>query len=134
MKRFTVRRTYEPRGTRGVMVDEHGFHLCYTIERPATGEHPCIPEGTYIARRFDSHKHGPHIWQLQDVPGRDLIQFHIANWPHELLGCIAPGVRPRTSEDGEPGVYDSGVAYFKIMGQTADDDALEFTFVEDLKV
>lgn len=131
MKRFTIRRRYLPLGTAGQMFDEPWFHVCYTIERPQTGEHPCIPEGTYAVRRYDSPSHGPGIWQLQGVPGRSNIQLHIANWPHELLGCIAPGLRPCTGADGEPGVESSRIAFQKFMGLTADDDALEFTFARE---
>jgi hypothetical protein len=46
--RFVLERTYEEKGTRGELFDEEGNHVCLMIERPKTGEHPCIPEGTYI--------------------------------------------------------------------------------------
>jgi hypothetical protein len=46
--RFVLERTYEEKGTRGELFDEEGDHVCLMIERPKTGEHPCIPEGTYV--------------------------------------------------------------------------------------
>lgn len=54
----------------------------------------CIPIGIYVCK--------PHVtinrkgikrdtWQLQNVKDRSGINFDIANYAHELLGCIAVG-------------------------------------------
>ncbi len=127
--KFTIRRTYEDKGTRGELLDEEGNHVCLTIERPRFGDHPCIPAGTYTASRYDSPKHGEHIWQL-DVPDRTNIQFHIANWPHELLGCIAPGLDRTTSPEGETGVTSSRVAFESFMELTKDQEHITFEITE----
>jgi hypothetical protein len=130
VKSFLIERTYSRSGTIGSLSDAHG-HLCYTIERPRTGDHPCIPEGTYTAKRYNSPKHGPNTWQLENVPGRENIQFHIANWPRELLGCIAPGMETGTDpETGAPGVTGSRAAYNRFMALTAGEDQIEFTLCE----
>jgi hypothetical protein len=102
------------------LFDENDNHVCLMIERPRTGEHPCIPEGTYVLSRYDSPKHGPNIWQYEDVPGRSNIQIHVANWPHELEGCQAPGATRKTGPDGEPGVGDSKLTYEMFMKITED--------------
>lgn len=117
---FTLIRTYEEKGTRGELLDSEGNHVCLMIERPQTGEFPCIPEGAYTLSRYNSPKHGPNTWQYDDVPGRTNIQIHIANWPHELEGCQAPGMLRATGVDGEPGVGQSRVAYIKFMEMTKD--------------
>lgn len=131
MKKFYIDRTYGEFGTPGILRDAAGNPLCFTIERARTGKYPCVAEGTYLARRYDSPKHGPGTWQLENVPGRTNIQFHIANWPHELLGCIAPGERPALNpKTREPGVEKSRVAYLRFMALTAGEMEIEFTFRE----
>lgn len=64
-----------------------GSFECYALENALLA----IPAGTYEIELYDSPKHGPDTPQLKNVPGRTNIQIHIANFPHELLGCIAPG-------------------------------------------
>lgn len=118
MLTYTLARHYTPHGTYGALTAEDARHVAFTCERPRTGEHPCIPEGTYIASRYNSPKHGPNTWQLEAVPGRTNIQIHIANWPSQLLGCIAPGLRFGASPTGEWGVLESGKAYAAFMEET----------------
>lgn len=50
----------------------------------------CIPKGTYnvVARYSEKYKNHFHIL---DVPNRDFILIHPANYSRQLLGCIAPG-------------------------------------------
>ena len=56
----------------------------------------CIPEGVYTCRWFNSPKHG-WCYQVYNVPGRDLIEIHSANFmgdaprAKQLEGCIALG-------------------------------------------
>jgi len=64
--------------------------LCFTVERPITGDHPCIPVGVYDVEPYQSPSHGD-VWLLKDVPDRSMIEIHVANRASELLGCIAPG-------------------------------------------
>jgi hypothetical protein len=50
----------------------------------------CIPTGTYrVVRRFSS-KYGNHF-HITNVPKRDKILIHNANYHYQLLGCIAVG-------------------------------------------
>ncbi|WP_206696052.1 DUF5675 family protein, partial [Streptococcus pseudopneumoniae] len=39
----------------------------------------CIPPGTYLCEWAHSVAHGECYW-LRDVPGREAIQIHVANW------------------------------------------------------
>jgi hypothetical protein len=50
----------------------------------------CIPEGLYKVKKRTSNKYGVHF-HLQNVPGRDLILIHPANFSRQLLGCVAVG-------------------------------------------
>lgn len=97
-------------GTIGDLRLPNGKH-CYILERPAVGDHPCIPAGTYKlglkpvgTSRFDNGTKGPDdigkwmgaahrgMIEVLHVPGRTEILIHPANSPSELLGCMAPGI------------------------------------------
>jgi len=76
----------------------------YTVERPWLGNEPyvsCIPTGTYKAFTRVSESNG-NVIELKNVPGRTFIQFHVANYAHELAGCIGVG-----AERIKEGVLDS---------------------------
>lgn len=54
----------------------------------------CIPEGEYECRPRWSSKNAPNYdwaYEITNVPGRTDVLIHIANWPHELEGCVALG-------------------------------------------
>lgn len=114
-----VRNTYSQFSTQGNFSINSSWE-CFTIECPKEsyeGSHVCIPCGTYEVELVDSPKHGPNTPQLEEVPGRSLIQIHSSNWAINpetkkvfLLGCIAPG----TSKDPNV-VYNSKVAMTAIM-------------------
>lgn len=83
-----------------------GKFLCKTVEKRWHNNQrqiSCIPLGTYHCTKRFSAKYGHH-WHLQDVPNRDLILIHIANWSHELLGCIGVGREFATGEDKKTGI------------------------------
>ena len=74
--------------------------LCRTVEKRwhnNQNQISCIPLGIYHCTKRTSQKYGHH-WHLQDVPNRDLILIHNANWAHQLKGCI--GVGKDFAEDG----------------------------------
>lgn len=75
-----------------------------TLERPSTGEHPCVPLGEYDVDWTDDGRHPKHnpCYEVMDVPGRTAILIHAANWYQQLLGCIAPGTKNEVVE----GVYE----------------------------
>ena len=76
-------------GTFGTLYNDDGEQMAVTVERPPTGDHPCIPAGTYPWVKFISPHNGACL--LFTVPGRSMIEMHSANVMVELLGCIAPG-------------------------------------------
>lgn len=87
-----------------------------TIERPATGEHPCIPAGTYALKLSTYIKGGYPAYEVMGVAGRSRILIHAANKASELLGCIAPG-QYIADFDGEIGVAMSKAALAEFMTQ-----------------
>lgn len=130
MKTFRLERQYQERGTRGKLYDGQNF-ICETIERPKHDkDFPCFEEGYYIAKRYNSPKNKSIVWQLEDVPNRTNIQLHIANWPSELQGCIAPGKEIGSSHTGEPGVLKSRQAFQEFMAMTSDEETIAFHIVE----
>lgn len=50
----------------------------------------CIPKGEYKVVRRKSAKYGNHF-HITNVPKRDFILIHNANYHYQLLGCIAVG-------------------------------------------
>jgi len=106
------------------------------VNRPG-GEtnNSCVPDGTY--RLFPhTRPDGKEVVALinetlgvyyleDDLPpegGRYLILIHIANWSHNVVGCIGPGLGKASHTDG-PMVTSSKVAMQKIMDYINDDDA-----------
>lgn len=99
--------------------DELGLDLAHTCEKPWKDNHPdtsCIPTGVYTAhRRLASQtRHHYDVFQLDDVPGREDIQIHIANTPSQLEGCCCLGTEFGFI-NGEHGVLNSKVAYKRWM-------------------
>lgn len=85
-----------------------GDWSCFTIERPWKDNRPnvsCIPEGTYACQPFSGSRFKDVI-QLMDVPDRSYILIHVANFPHDIEGCIGVGDR-FVSDALEPAVYNS---------------------------
>ncbi len=54
--------------------------------------------------------------------GRYLILLHIANWSHNVIGCIGPGIGKAISDQG-PMVTSSKAAMNKLMAYIDGDDA-----------
>ncbi len=88
---YTIQRQPStPEGTFGQWFGD-GEQLCVTVERPDTGDHPCVAPGNYHFKQFNSPSKGD-VWLMTNPPeGRSMIEVHPANLASELLGCIAPG-------------------------------------------
>ena len=71
--------------------------LILTLEPALEGiPHPCIPVGKYKCKRVNNRvTHGgmpiKTTFEVQDVPGRSGILFHVGNSMKDTLGCILPG-------------------------------------------
>lgn len=96
----------------------------------------CVPNGSY---RLIPHTRpdGTKVVALvnedlgvyylkEDMPpegGRYLILCHIANWSHNVIGCIGPGIGKADSDQG-PMVTSSKAAMKKLMDYIDGDDAV----------
>jgi hypothetical protein len=86
------------------VLDENAKILfqCFTLELPWRNNErkvSCIPTGEYdIVTRW-SQKYTNHL-HILDVPNRDFILIHEANFVRQLEGCIAVG-RRRIDIDGD---------------------------------
>lgn len=119
MKDVYLKRTYHPEATTGSLcVIKDGGELEYfkTLERPWRDNkrrESCIKEGVYVCEPDDTGRF--QWWQVKDVPNRDNIECHTANYVRELLGCIAFGMTKGTEEDGTPCIYRSKEAFQKFQ-------------------
>ena len=78
--------------TLGTLTLPNGWE-CSTIERPYLYNQvniSSIPAGTYQVAPFSGNKY-KNVYQILDVPERTYILIHVANWSHQLHGCIAVG-------------------------------------------
>ncbi|HMR89730.1 MAG TPA: DUF5675 family protein [Saprospiraceae bacterium] len=102
MESVYIKRTMpESKQTLGELL-YNGKVLCKTLELPWLNNkrrESCIPTGTYEVIRRTSPKYGEHF-HILNVPDRDAILIHNANYVRELKGCIAPGVN-HTDIDGD---------------------------------
>lgn len=78
------------------MRDQAGkqIYKCCTLELPDKANVKrisCIPKGIYQVEKRTTESHGHHF-HILDVPSRDWILIHSANYASELLGCVAPGL------------------------------------------
>jgi Family of unknown function (DUF5675) len=89
-------------------------------------EHPCIPAGRYAVTFYHSPKFGRTVLLLHDVPGRDFIEIHTGNFPHETEGCLLVGL-----ERGQDWVAHSRSALDAVLTKLADAPAIAITVVDD---
>jgi Family of unknown function (DUF5675) len=88
-------------GTFGRWISDSGKSY-YSGELPWRDNAPdisCIPTGMYDVINQYSPKHGCNLYHVVNVPGRDAIEIHPANWfgdkslslKCDMLGCIGLG-------------------------------------------
>ena len=99
MKAILVR-TYLEKETTGILrvvddLEKKVYYTCRTIELPNKNNlkrFSCIPEGCYKVIKEQPQGHFNYIhFRVLDVPNRDGILIHIANYVSQLQGCIAVG-------------------------------------------
>jgi len=120
-------RRYNPDGTFGQMTLEDGSVFA-TVERPWLDNQvgvSCIPEGVYTLALRDSEvvnrtTHGKYQrgWNVTNVPERSLIMIHIANFPHDVQGCIGVGLKQGYLA-GKYAVLQSRFAFDRLMAKLA---------------
>lgn len=95
MKAFILRSNFKGQtlGNLFVIEDTDVLLNCKTLELPDLNNQKrisCIPEGIYTVIKHNSPKFGQCFW-IQNVPNRDEILIHAANYKSDLLGCIGVG-------------------------------------------
>lgn len=92
-----------------------------TIELPWEDnrvDRSCIPAAVdrYTLDLRWSKKHGHAVFGIHGAPldGRQDIEVHAANWPSQLLGCVAVGTS-RGTLSGATAVLGSGAAFGELM-------------------
>ena len=101
------------------VVDEMNriVYSCFTLELPDFNnqrQKSNIPVGNYKVVKRNSPKYGNHF-HILDVPNRDLILIHQANYSRQLLGCVAVG--SSLSDIDKDGLQDvtNSVATMKVL-------------------
>ena len=123
MKLDVFRLSYKsPRSTPG-RLSINGIAECCTLELPWNGgqnrhDIDCFPAGVYPVVINFSPAHQKMCMQIMNVPNRDGIRIDQANFPSELLGCIAVG-----ETAGEDCVNSSAPAYLDLYEKV--DNALK---------
>ena len=96
LKKYKLKRKkYSTTSTLGIWYDSYDKELCRTLENPWRNNLrsvSCIPEGTYICKKFSGSKY-KDVWELQDVAGRSAILIHNGNIEEHTHGCILVGQR-----------------------------------------
>ena len=108
-----------------------GKVLCKTLELPWMNNErgkSCIPTGEYTVVRRVSPKYGEHF-HLVDVPGRQWILIHPANYVSQWLGCIAVGKAHRDINGGGRKDLTSSVDTMKMLLQTLPKKAFKLEII-----
>jgi hypothetical protein len=96
----------------------------WTVERPWKDNArsiSCIPTGTYQVTRHLSPSKG-ECFAIHNVEGRDHILIHVANWSHDVEGCIGPGMGVNLKQSM---VTSSGAAMKELLDELPDEFELE---------
>lgn len=98
-----LRRSYLDNCTIG-KISLDGIDICYTVEKVWLSNIPfksCVPAGVYELLEHNSPKHGQcHVLKNHNlgvgIDKGDSVRYgcliHIANFPSQVVGCIAPGL------------------------------------------
>ncbi len=108
---------------------------CKTLELPFKGnqhEISCFPVGDYKCKKVPATEAIPYEHFSIEVPGRDGIAGHIANFvvhPVQLKGCTAVGSKYKDlNGDGEPDIVESKVTFEKLMSLLPDEFELSVNY------
>lgn len=76
-------------------LEAEGLKKLYVLEPPWKRNAPfvsCIPEGVYDCRRSYYNRGGYDAIEIQGVPGRDRVLFHVGNVLEDTDGCPLVGL------------------------------------------
>lgn len=116
----TVDDGIETLGSLAVMDNDKTLFICKSLELPWNDNKSnisCIPKGRYKGSLIEYSAKIPYMHiGLADVPSRDGICIHRANYVSELRGCIAVGESfADMNKDGESDLTSSKATLDKII-------------------
>lgn len=95
MKILTLQRIYNGQDcTLGVLLDENKKVLCCTLEDAWAGNKnfiSCVPDGQTYDLSYHNGPKQPDVWELKNVPDRQMVLIHAGNSANDTLGCILVG-------------------------------------------
>jgi hypothetical protein len=123
-------------GIFGRIVDDAGQEIVVTLEPGPGGGSKLkgpIPDGTYIAERYFSPKHGRTLWRLNNVPGFEEIEHHVGCLQRDTDGCTLIGtayspIQYADMDHTEPGISGSKNALMKWHTETQHATRLHLTY------
>ena len=118
-------------GTIGVLLIEKEVQ-CFILENRSWQNKPfvsCIPPGVYVCKRITSPNHGV-TFEVQDVPGRSGILFHIGNISENTEGCLLTGRRVGCL-NGKRAVLDSVGAFRDFIARLSGVDEFKLVVTEN---
>lgn len=105
-----------------------GAHVCFTLERPSSGQYQRIPAGTYKIVIYNSPHFGRAMPLLQNTPGCPYCELHWGNVPGASHCCILVG-----KQKGQDTIYftrDAFDALFPAIAQAVGAEGCEI-FIAD---
>lgn len=97
--------------TLGELFNKSRHMKLQTIELPDLDNMPrvsCIPEGLYVCNLTRYNKGNYPAYEITDVENRTHILIHIANYLHDILGCVGVGLN---RDENIPAIWRSKQAY-----------------------
>jgi len=117
-------------GTIGELTVDGTDFKAYTLEPAGAssvveGSDKRILAGTYEVERYNSAKY-KSVYEVQNVPGRTKILFHVGNFPEDTLGCFLVG-----QTHGTNAVYSSAKAFSQFRDTLSSYHHLNVTITND---
>lgn len=121
--------------TKGELTLKSNTWTCFTLELPWKNNEngiSCIPDGLYEFEKVPASEHIPYEHVLiKDVPGRDGIKIHIANFAAgklvQLKGCTTVAEKlVDINHDGIEDAFNSKVTFDKFMSLIPDSGIIEY--------
>ena len=114
--------------------------ICFSIERPWLSNIPfksCIPPGEYLIKPISTKKHPDSFFLENKDLGvswssnttRTEIEIHIANYVHDVVGCMGPGLELHRKIGKNPMVGRSADA-MKMLNELIDGEGWKMRIVQ----
>lgn len=120
-----------PQGTLGALLIATRV-FCWTLEPPIYDNKKnfaCIPAGQYECKKKISQKFNRTVYEICNVPDRDLVEFHPGNTVQDTIGCVLLG-ETIGKLSGNRAVLNSGYTFTNFMNTLVYYDNLKLTIKE----